>query len=64
MFGSQEAMPMARTERTEETPQPPGSLLLVDDDVELCELLQEYFTQRGFRLAVAHDGRRGLACAM
>jgi two-component system response regulator CpxR len=43
----------------------PGvSLLLVDDDVELCELLQEFFAQRGFRMEAAHDGRRGLARAL
>ncbi len=40
------------------------SLLLVDDDVELCELLQEFFTRRDFRLEVVNDGRRGLARAL
>ncbi len=41
-----------------------GSLLLVDDDVELCELLEEFFVQRGFRLETANDGRRGLSRAL
>ena len=46
-------------------PSPPGnSLLLVDDDVELCELMQEFFEQRGFRLDAVHDGRRGVASAL
>jgi two-component system response regulator CpxR len=39
-------------------------ILLVDDDVELCELLQEFLALRGFRLEAAHDGRRGLARAL
>jgi DNA-binding response OmpR family regulator len=35
-------------------------LLLVDDDVELCEILAEYFTAEGFDVESAHDGVRGL----
>lgn len=31
-------------------------LLLADDDIELCQLLQEYLTQEGFDVALAHDG--------
>src|SRR6516162_7552315 len=42
----------------------PLSILLVDDDVELCELLEEFFNQRGFRIESVHDGRRGLARAL
>ena len=37
------------------------SVLLIDDDTELCELIQEFFAARGIRLAAIHDGRRGLA---
>jgi two-component system response regulator CpxR len=44
--------------------QPGFSLLLVDDDVELCELLQEFFALRGFRLETVHDGRLGLTRAL
>lgn len=40
------------------------SVLLVDDDVELCELMREFFEQRGVRLETAHDGRRGLSRAL
>ena len=43
---------------------PGGSILLVDDDAELCELLAEFFGRRGFRLDAAHDGRIGLARAL
>jgi DNA-binding response OmpR family regulator len=35
-------------------------LLLVDDDVELCEILTEYFSAEGFDVEAAHDGMRGL----
>jgi DNA-binding response OmpR family regulator len=38
-------------------------LLLVDDDVELCDILTEYFSGEGFQVEVAHDGVRGLARA-
>ena len=39
------------------------SVLLIDDDVELCELMQEFFAARGIRVEAIHDGRRGLAQA-
>jgi DNA-binding response OmpR family regulator len=35
-------------------------LLLVDDDVELCEILTEYFSTEGFAVESVHDGVRGL----
>jgi two-component system response regulator CpxR len=35
-------------------------ILLVDDDVELCEVLVEYFAAEGFEVGTAHDGVRGL----
>jgi len=36
------------------------SILIVDDDVELCGLLKEYFVSEGLRVRLAHDGRDGL----
>jgi two-component system response regulator CpxR len=47
-----------------EAPQAGASILLVDDDVELCELLREFFARREIRLETAHDGSRGLARAL
>jgi DNA-binding response OmpR family regulator len=35
-------------------------LLLVEDDVELCDILTEYFSAEGFDVESAHDGVRGL----
>ena len=35
-------------------------LLVVDDDVELCEILTEYFSAEGFQVESAYDGVRGL----
>ena len=37
------------------------SVLLIDDDTELCDLVREFFTAPGIRLTAIHDGRRGLA---
>ena len=35
-------------------------LLLVDDDVELCEILTEYFSAEEFEVESVYDGARGL----
>jgi two-component system response regulator CpxR len=40
------------------------SILLVDDDIELCELLREFFARRDIRLETVHDGPRGLSRAL
>ncbi len=34
--------------------------LLIDDDAELCSMMQEYFAQSGHILETARDGRSGL----
>jgi len=39
------------------------SLLLVDDDKELCAMMKEFFAEAGHRLDCEYDGRRGLASA-
>lgn len=40
------------------------TLLLVDDDAELCGMMREFFTQAGHRLECTHNGREGLAAAL
>jgi two-component system response regulator CpxR len=40
------------------------SLLLVDDDAELCGMMKEYFTEAGHQLECSLDGRSGLAVAL
>src|SRR6266487_6796037 len=35
-------------------------VLVVDDDVELCGLVQEYLTSEGFKSEAVHDGEQGL----
>jgi two-component system response regulator CpxR len=40
------------------------SLLLVDDDVELCGMMREFFTLEGHRLDCAYNGREGLTAAL
>ena len=42
----------------------PPSVLLVDDDVELCALLVEYLSGHGYALECAHDGVSGLGRAL
>lgn len=37
------------------------SILLVDDDVELCSLMREFLAAHGFDVACAHDGPSGLS---
>ncbi|MGO9471572.1 MAG: response regulator transcription factor [Isosphaeraceae bacterium] len=43
----------------------PGlSVLLIDGDVALSELMREFFMPRGIRIKAVHDGQRGLAEAL
>jgi two-component system response regulator CpxR len=37
------------------------SILLIEDDIDLCCLMRDYFAEQGFRIEAAHDGRQGLA---
>jgi two-component system response regulator CpxR len=40
------------------------SILLVDDDVELCGLMREFFAEHGLHLETVNDARRGLSRAL
>ena len=40
------------------------TVLLIEDDLELCALMTDYFGQHGFRVEAVHDGRSGLARAL
>lgn len=40
------------------------SILLIEDDKELCAMMADYFGCNGFNVELAHDGRTGLALAM
>lgn len=53
--GSHDEMAMSEQEKC-----PHCRLLLIDDDIELCELISEYLLPEGFELEFAHDGRQGL----
>jgi two-component system response regulator CpxR len=55
---------MIRTDPTATLTGPEVSILLIDDDAELCELMAEFFGRRNIRLEAAHDGRKGLARAL
>jgi two-component system, OmpR family, response regulator CpxR len=41
-----------------------GMLLLIDDDVELCTLMAEYFARQSYHVECVHNGRDGLARAL
>jgi two-component system response regulator CpxR len=39
-------------------------ILVVDDDIDLCELLSDYLTTEGFTVDVVHDGESGAERAL
>ena len=39
------------------------NILLIDDDVELCEMLTEYLESESFSVTMVHDGRSGMTQA-
>lgn len=43
-----------------ESPAESARVLLVDDDRQLCEMLDEYLTTEGFVVAAVHDGQAGV----
>jgi two-component system response regulator CpxR len=40
------------------------SILLIEDDTDLCALMRDYFARLEFRVEAVHDGRSGLARAI
>jgi two-component system response regulator CpxR len=40
------------------------SILIVEDDTELCSLMSDFLSPHGFQLEAVHDGRQGLARAL
>ena len=41
-----------------------NKILIIDDDEELCELVEEYLTVEGFETKAVHDGQAGLDAAL
>jgi two-component system response regulator CpxR len=41
-----------------------ASILVIDDDVRLCQLIAEFFSGTGYVIQAAHDGPSGLARAV
>lgn len=41
----------------------PMHILLIDDDIELCDLLTRFLHSEGFKVTSVHDGERGLKMA-
>lgn len=44
-------------------PKATANILIVDDDIALCEGLTELLQAKGFSITLAHDGEKGLALA-
>ena len=40
------------------------SILLIDDDIELCQLMEEYLEPEGFLIEKVHTGRLGVERAL
>jgi two-component system response regulator CpxR len=45
-------------------PSPPLRILVIDDDVELCQLLSNYLAHDGFQVVAVHNGTEGLERAL
>ena len=41
-----------------------NQILVIDDDIDLCELLTDYLATEGFAVEVVHDGNAGAARAL
>ena len=41
-----------------------NTIIIIDDDEELCELVSEYLTVEGFEVSSVNDGESGLAAAL
>jgi DNA-binding response OmpR family regulator len=40
------------------------SILIIDDDVELCNLVEKFLVREGFSVQAVHDGEKGLTQAL
>lgn len=41
-----------------------GSVLLIDDDLELCAMLDSYLSRHGWKVSTAHNGADGIRSAL
>jgi two-component system response regulator CpxR len=57
-------MPASVTEKTYANAKPASRVLVVDDDVGLCELVAEYLAAEGFPVECVHNGENGIERAL
>ncbi|MGO9832128.1 MAG: response regulator [Myxococcaceae bacterium] len=58
------AAPAAASAQKPPAPRGPGSLLLVDDDAELCRMFAQFFRRLGYSVTTASDGVAGFEVAL
>jgi DNA-binding response OmpR family regulator len=58
------AQPAAKPKPAQAAASGPGSVLLVDDDVELCRMFAQFFRQLGYTVTTATDGVAGFEVAL
>lgn len=54
----------SRTEPRNTTMPPPPRVLMVDDDLELCELISQYLVRQGFHVEAVSTGGKGVERAL
>ncbi len=55
------AVPAVETSAVPENPPEPCSILVIDDEENICEILDEFLSRAGHRVTTAYGGEEGLA---
>jgi two-component system, OmpR family, response regulator CpxR len=64
VFGGDTLYSMHSTKSDRPTDWPTKRILIVDDDVELCELVEQYLQSQGFQVDAVYDGATGVSRAL
>jgi DNA-binding response OmpR family regulator len=64
MFASEDHSMRVARKSSAEPDQSARRILIIDDDVELCELVTEFLEPENFRIVAVHSGTKGLEMAL
>jgi DNA-binding response OmpR family regulator len=64
MFASEDHSMRVARKSSAEPDQSARRILIIDDDVELCELVTEFLEPENFRMVAVHSGTKGLEMAL